>query len=290
MKRSRSLSFIIILFVYILASGLGVVCYNLLPFDFWLSLLISDVLATIIVFIFSLIFKNASTYDPYWSVAPIVIVLAYTINKELNISRLLVLIAILIWGIRLTINWAYTFHGLLHEDWRYCMLREKCGKFYPIINFVGIHLVPTLVVYAALLPAVFMFNYEVDFNFGVILGFLLSILAVFLQGVSDIWMHSYRKKKKEGLINNSFINVGLWKYSRHPNYLGEILMWFGIGIIGLALLPNFWFLIFGAVVNLCLFLFVSIPLADNKQAKKEGFNEYKNKTRMLLPLPKKLSR
>ena len=79
MKQNRAFSFIAVALVYILAAAVGIVTYLFLPFSAWLNLLIADTVATIFTFIFSLIFKNASVYDPYWSVQPIVIGASYII-------------------------------------------------------------------------------------------------------------------------------------------------------------------------------------------------------------------
>ena len=76
MIKNRALSFVAVTIVYVLASVGGIVSYLLLPYSFWLNLLIADVIATVITFVFSVIFKNASVYDPYWSVQPIVIITA----------------------------------------------------------------------------------------------------------------------------------------------------------------------------------------------------------------------
>ena len=97
---------------------MGVLSYRALDFDFWLSLLIADVIATVVTFIFSLIFGNASVYDPYWSVQPPVILAAFAIGKELTLFGVLLLVVVFFWGIRLTANWAYTFASLNHQDWR----------------------------------------------------------------------------------------------------------------------------------------------------------------------------
>ena len=72
--------------------------------------------------------------------------MAFAIGRELTLFGVLLLVVVSFWAIRLTANWAYTFGNLTHQDWRYTMLHEKTGVFYPIINFVGIHMVPTLVV------------------------------------------------------------------------------------------------------------------------------------------------
>ncbi len=281
MKKKRIFSFLFVAFAYVAATAIGVLVYDCLSLPFWLRLLVADVAATVFVFVCSVAAKNASVYDPYWSVQPIVILLLFAGEYSLSDGRILPFVAILVWGIRLTANWAYTFQGISHQDWRYTMLKEKTGKLYPIVNFVGIHLVPTLVVYGCVLPALFVFVYGGGFNVGSVLFFLLSLGATLLQGTADVQMHRFRKRKTGGFIRN-----GLWKYSRHPNYLGEILMWWGIGLAAVCLLPTRWYLLAGALANTLLFVFVSIPLAEGKQSKKKGYEKYKKETRALLPIKK----
>ena len=287
---NRAWSFVLIALVYAVAIASGVVSYLYIPIPyFWLKLLVADVIATVVTFVFSLIFRNASVYDPYWSVQPIVIVIAYAIAaKQLGVLQILFLVAVLLWGVRLTANWAYTFYGMAYQDWRYTMFQHKTGKAYPIVNFVGIHLVPTLVVYGCVLPIAFSYEYASEITLttwntvGMAIFFAVSVLAVVLQGTADCQMHKYRLNR-----TTPFIRVGLWKYSRHPNYLGEILMWWGVALSFVCVMPQRWYLIAGAVANTLLFLFVSIPLADGRQARKEGFAEYKKQTRMLLPIYKR---
>ena len=278
-KENRLISFITIF--YIIAGVIGVITYNQLKYDWWINLLIADVVSTIVTFIFSLIFKNASVYDPYWSVQPIVIIYLIALGKQMTIGKILVLLAISYWGIRLTLNWGYTFKGLNHQDWRYTMLHEQTRKFYPIINFVGIHMVPTLIVYACTIPAAYMIIFSNEINIITIIGFIISIGAATLQLISDIQMQKYRKNR-----NGNFIRTGLWKYSRHPNYLGEILMWWGIAIMSFSVFNDKIYLLVGALLNTLLFLFVSIPMADKRQSRKEGFETYKKETRMLFPIKK----
>ena len=279
---NRPLSLIIVLTVYLIAGAVGILVYNALSLSVWLSLLIADVCATIATFIFSVIFSNASIYDPYWSVQPIVIVIAFAISFGVNLLSLIMIIAVCIWGTRLTLNWIYTFHGLSsYQDWRYVMLKEKTGSFYPLVNLLGIHMFPTLVVYACVLPVVYAIILKPEFNVVSALCIVISLLAVLLQGVSDCQMHAFRKYKKGG-----FIRDGLWKYSRHPNYLGEILMWWGMAGAFIYCYPTWFFFGFGALVNTIMFIFISIPMADKHQSRKQGFEDYKIQTRMLLPIRK----
>lgn len=280
-KSSRAASFLVLLVVYGAAGVAGILIYRALSFSFWLNLLIADVCATVLTFAFSLIFGNSSVYDPYWSVQPIVILVYAAIVNRLDPLRWLLLICVCVWGVRLTANWAYTFHGLDHQDWRYTMLHEKTGALYPFVNFAGIHMFPTLVVYLCTLPAVFAFREETGFGFWNILFFALSIGAAVLQGVADIQMQTFRKNVHEG-----FIRTGLWKNARHPNYLGEILMWWGVGLSVVCVMPQRWYLLAGALLNTIMFLVISIPMADKRQSAKPGFEEYKKATFMLFPIKK----
>ncbi len=279
--QKRGLSFFLVGAVYVLTAVIGIWLYGRIPGAQWLRLLGADVGATVCCFLFSLLFKNASVYDPYWSVQPMVILPALAVGKELSLYQILLMAAVCLWGLRLTANWAYTFHGLTAEDWRYRMLREKTGIFYPLINFIGIHMVPTLVVWGCTLPGATVLWEGAKGNLWSCLALLLCLTAVLLQGTADVQMHRFRKAG-----TGSFIRVGLWKHSRHPNYLGEILMWWGVGLSCCLALGGKWYLLAGAAANTLLFFCVSIPMADGRQSKKPGFAQYKNETRMLLPIKK----
>ena len=281
LKQSRRASFVIVTLIYLLAAAVGIAVYSILDFDWWLNLLIADTAATVLTFFFSVFLGNASVYDPYWSVQPIVILAAFAAGKELTPVRVLLLAAVVFWGVRLTANWAYTFHGLAHQDWRYTMLREKTGVFYPLVNFAGIHMVPTLIVYGCTLPAVYAFMQEAQWNPGSVLFFGVSVAATVMQGIADCQMHRFRRNR-----NGVFMREGLWKYSRHPNYLGEIIMWWGVALSVISVFPNVWYMGVGALANTVLFLAVSIPMADGRQSLKPGFEEYKKETNMLLPIKK----
>ena len=279
LKRSRAASFVVVALIYILAAKVAVEVYHILTYDWWLNLLIADVAATVFTFVFSVILGNASVYDPYWSVQPIVILAAFAAGKQLTAIRILLLVAVVYWGLRLTANWAYTFMDLTHQDWRYTMLKEQTGHLYPFVNFTGIHMVPTLIVYACTLPAAYAFVHDGAWNGGSVFFFCLSTGAATMQGIADHQMHRFQKHP-----TGVFIREGLWKYSRHPNYLGEILMWWGIALSVISVFPGAWYLCIGALSNTILFLTVSIPLADGRQAHKEGFETYKSQTRKLLPI------
>ncbi len=280
LKSSSAASFTAVALIYLLAGAVGFAVYGAVDADWRVKLLIADVAATVVTFAFSVLFKNASVYDPYWSVQPIVICLAYAFPRRVTNFSWLLVAAVCVWGVRLTANWALNFGSLEREDWRYVMLREKTGKFYPIINFVGIHMVPTLVVYGCTLPVACAIREGAEGNVWSVAAVCVCFGAAALQGIADLQMRRYRAERE-----TPFCRRGLWRYSRHPNYLGELLMWWGAGLSVFAVYTD-WTLLIGAAANTALFMLVSIPMADGRQAKKEGFEEYKEQTRMLLPVKK----
>ena len=280
-KDNKLIGILLITAIYLMASAIGIFVYSVMHFALWANLLAADVAATVFVFIFSMIFNNSSVYDPYWSVQPVVIVLCFALSSKMTTAALLILVSVTYWGIRLTANWAYTFGGLGIQDWRYTKYRNETGKLYPFVNFTGIHMMPTLIVYLCTLPAVFVTTSEVNANIGSMAGTAVCVGAATLQLFADVQMHKYRKSGRKGLIR-----TGLWKNSRHPNYLGEILMWWGIAVQAVSVMPERWWLIAGAAANTVMFFTVSIPLADKRQSQKPGYEEYRAETRSLLPIPK----
>ena len=241
--------------------------------------LVVSVFATTIIFMFSAVFKNASIYDPYWSVAPMVLIFAFV--DSINLVNLLFITVIYVWGIRLTLNWVKTFTNLHHQDWRYDYYRSKSKKLWPIVNYFGIHLMPTCVVFAAITPVYQGIISNGQVNAIVYFGFFIAFSAVFIQAVSDAQMHKHRFSHKK-MVNQT----GLWKYSRHPNYFGEILFWFGLFTMSVGLTFDIRWII-GPILMVFLFVAISIPLMERRQLnRRDGYAEYQKQTRMLLPVPK----
>lgn len=282
LRQNRAAGFIYITAVYIIATVIGIAVYFALPdmHLFW-QIMIADIAATIVVFLAGVVVKNTSVYDPYWSVAPIVILTGLTIEfGRFDFGIFLLLFAVWYWGVRLTLNWAYTFKNLAHQDWRYDFFKAKFPRIFQVISFFGINMFPTEVVFLCLLPGVVFLQYS-SVNIVTAFGFAICVVAATLQLIADIQMQKFRNMNPERKV---IIRDGLWKHSRHPNYLGEIMMWWGLCVMMLSVAPDQWILGAGALVNTLMFLIVSIPLADKRnQREREGFDEYKRQTNMLLP-------
>lgn len=276
---SRSASFAIICIVYLAATIAGVATF------LWANtrmgtlqaLFFSDFVATVLTWAGGLLYRNVSVYDPYWSVAPPVILSLYAaFLSKISLSGVLLLIAVWTWAIRLTANWAITFKGLLHEDWRYTQYRNLPGFVFQTINFAGLNMMPTVVVFLAMIPAVRILEQTPNCTVFTWIGFAMCLCAVLIQYLADSSSHKFRRDHK-----GEICKVGLWKHGRHPNYFGEILMWWGVWVQSAG--QGLDLKIAGAVCITLLFLTVSIPMMEKRQLhNKPGYAQYRKETRILI--------
>ena len=242
------------------------------------ALLLADVLATVVVWAFGLLYENVSVYDPYWSVFPPVAFLLWAFHTGVwSVTVILLLFASWYWGWRLTRNWAITFKGIGHEDWRYTKYRDRHPLVFHTINLFGLNMMPTLVVFAAMLPGLKLFEIAVTANILTYFGCIVCIASATIQLIADKQSHDFRAAHP-----GQVCNIGLWKHGRHPNYFGEIQFWWGIWIM-YASLNGIDMYIGGAIAMTALFLGISIPLMEKRQlANKPGYAEYRKQTRMLI--------
>ncbi len=273
-------SMVLIITVYVLAFGVAVLTAIALPFDSLIAtVLVADVVATLFVYMCSTLFKNTSVYDPYWSVAPLVMVPFFV--ESLSPAVWVLLFVLYLWGIRLTLNWAYTFKGLHEEDWRYALFRERFPRAFPLINLFCLHMMPTVVVFLITLPAFLLVQSGPSLSLSYVLIAIVAVSAVIVQGSADYKMHTHRAKHPGKVLKE-----GIWRYSRHPNYFGEILFWFAIYGMMAVITPDNALAVIGPLINLLMFLVISIPLMEKRCMKRvQGYAAYKETTSMLVPLP-----
>lgn len=271
---------------YIIAIIAGILTeYLLRDLDILIRFFIADVVATGLIFAFSFIFKNSSFYDPYWSVIPIVLSLGfiYFANEEANLIRQWVVFALVAaWGLRLTFNWARGWQGLHHEDWRYVDFQEKMPKVYWLVSFSGIHLFPTVMVFLGCIPLWSSQSLNVH-AFGVIdlIALLITALAILIEGVADNQLRKFRLNNTE---KGKILNTGLWAYSRHPNYFGEMLFWWGLFLFVFSHDYNLWWMGIGTLAITLLFILYSVPALDERsKACRPNYAEHCKKVSAVIP-------
>lgn len=284
----RRTSFLVVAGAYLVAGGAGAVVAGLIGAGSPLvTVLVADLVATGVIFGFSRGFNNTSMYDAYWSVVPPVIALYlfWVHQPGTDAARqVLVLGLVFAWAIRLTANWARGWSGLDHEDWRYVEMRTN-GKPYWLQSFFGLHLFPTLQVYLgclALYPALTVGTRP--FGPMDLLAVIITGGAIIIEFVADEQLRAFNATKLPGDV----CDVGLWRWSRHPNYFGELSFWWGLWLFGVSADPVWWWTAVGPLAMTAMFLFASIPMMDARSAQRRpAYEAYADRTSMLVPLPPK---
>lgn len=246
----------------------------------------ADAAATLAVFAFSVACNNSSVYDPYWSVAPIVIAPYLALLPQASgapaARRILVCALVIVWGVRLTYNWARGWQGMHHEDWRYVDLRRTTGRAYWLVSLVGLHMFPTVAVYLGCLPLYHALTTGTQpLNALDILAAGVTLGATVIEAVADEQLRAFRATRPEP---GAILQTGLWAYSRHPNYFGEISFWWGLFLFGVAADPGALWTAVGGVAMAALFTIVSIPLAEKRSlARRPSFAQHMERVSMLVP-------
>jgi steroid 5-alpha reductase family enzyme len=248
-----------------------------------LDVLAGMLAAMAVTFIATLFWRNGSVFDAYWSVLPPLVALHLAragdaFGTPLCTALLLVVFA---WGVRLTLNWAIGWPGLAHEDWRYAMLYERAGMPRWLVQLLAVDLVPTLIIFLGCIP-LWPALTRGDGSLGP-LGWLataVGLLASGLELAADEQRRAYAKSSPGVLMD-----VGLWNWCRHPNYLGEILFWVSLWLFAIAADPAvWWWTAIGPLSIIALFLGASIPIMDARSAERRpGWVEYAARTPALWP-------
>lgn len=274
---------LIVTLIYIFAYALGYAASFFISSRI-LQFFVFDLVATVAVFALSVALHNSSVYDPYWSFTPILFaVWLFVSERAFSVWQILFLGVFCLWGIRLTVNWILLFTGFSYEDWRYRKFRdENKPAMWFFINFTGIHMVPTLVVFAGMLPIFEIVKH--DMNALCLPGILVILFGISMEFFADRQMHIFL----QGNEKMDVCTVGLWNYSRHPNYLGEISVWVGVFLTMLPFAPSKWYFVIGMVCMIVLFNVVSVPMMEKRQLKRRpAYRHYQKETSRLLLLPKK---
>jgi len=242
-----------------------------------------------LIYLLSLIKKNASIVDIAWGAGFILVILTFysrlLVNHESAGGRkFLTAIMITIWGLRLSWH-IYKRNKGKPEDYRYAAWRQKWGRNFALRSYFQIFLLQGFFMFLIILPGLLiMTSQKPGWSFYDSLGLLVWLIGFLFEAKADDQLKKFKQNPEN---KGKIMRGGLWRYSRHPNYFGESLMWWGIFIIALNA-PSGWLGIISPLTITFLLVKVSgVPLLEKKYQGNPEFEAYKKVTSAFFPLPPK---
>jgi len=231
------------------------------------------------LFIVSLIYKRNDVADIGWGGGFIAIGLYLVVCFPAALQSWIVYLLTFVWGIRLSVYLFFRNRGKA-EDFRYRAWREAWGKYFYLRSFLQVFLLQGFFMWLISMPLqVAAIANQYEGSVACFLGVVIWIVGFYSQAAGDAQLQAFSRTKQPGAI----MQTGLWKYSRHPNYLGEILMWWGIGIIVFPLSLG-WLGLLGPLTITWLLLAVSgVPMLEKKYRNHTAYQQYKLQTPAIFP-------
>ena len=242
----------------------------------------------LLLWLLSIYLKNVSIVDIFWGLGFVIVNAFYFIGlKEVFTRHILMLILVSLWGLRLTVFLAYRNVGK-EEDFRYQEFRRQYGVHrYWWISFFQVFLLQGVLMLLVSLP---LWGTMVETHSNALM--ILDYLAIVLWAMGFLFEAGgdYQLAKFKNNPNNKgkVLDKGLWKYTRHPNYFGDTIVWWSYALFSIA--AGAYWTIIGSLIMTVLILKVSgvTLLEKTLKHKKPEYAEYVRKTNSFLPwFPKK---
>ncbi len=248
------------------------------------TLLLSSIVVFALVttgFILAVKLKNNGIADVLWGIGFIVI--TYTtlfVNGIYSIRQLVVTVLVLFWGVRLAAHIFMRNKGK-KEDFRYAAWRAQWGKAWVIKSYLYVFLLQGFFMLLVALPVLFTNTYPGP-TIGLLdrIGVVMWLIGFYFEAVGDWQLMQFKKKASN---KGQIMNKGLWKYTRHPNYFGESLMWWGIYVIALSNMSAWWTFIGPLFITFSLLKVSGVTMLERKYKGDKAYREYQKTTSAFFP-------
>jgi steroid 5-alpha reductase family enzyme len=251
-------------------------------FQIYLHALLAIMIMMIILWLTSIVIKNVSIVDLFWGFGFVVAGVVYFIYTDGYETRKILLMTMLsIWGLRLSIYLAWRNLGK-GEDFRYQKFRKDFGEHrYWWYSFFSVFLLQGVLMWLISVPLLGAQFYH-DTNLGILdfIGVILWLIGMVFEAGGDFQLARF---KADVTNKGKVLNTGLWHYTRHPNYFGDVAVWFGYGFICLS--AGSYIPVLGTVLMTALIIKVSgVALLEKtlKESKPE-YQEYVRRTSAFIP-------
>ena len=233
-----------------------------------------------LAFLLALSRKRNDLADVAWGLGFIVVAItADWMGGLITLAQIVILILVIAWGVRLARH-VYRRNRGKPEDFRYARWRQEWGRHVVIRSYLQVFLLQGVFMWLVSFPImVAAAGGEIGVGW-VIAGAIVWLMGFTFESVGDAQLASFRSDPAN---KGHIITTGLWRYSRHPNYFGEVVQWWGIWLIALGA-PWGWLGVIGPTAITLLILFVSgVPMLEQHFAGRPEWEEYKQRTSIFVP-------
>ncbi len=225
--------------------------------------------------------QNNALVDIAWGLGFVILAIYNYFLTTIDLRSTVLVIMIILWGGRLS------YHLFLRnwnkpEDYRYQEMRKKWGDKQQLRAFINVFMSQMVLMYIIALPILLIMNNQASLTTFDYIGVGLWIIGYFFEVVGDYQLKKFISNPEN---KGKLMTIGLWRYSRHPNYFGEGLMWIGIGIMALSVPYGYIGLISPLLINYLLVYVSGVPLLEEKMKNRKEFQEYKKITNRFIPGP-----
>lgn len=237
-----------------------------------------------LVFIIAQLKKNNAIVDIAWGFGFVLVAINSYLTGSKTFLALIVTTLVLLWGLRLSYH-LFKRNWNRPEDYRYVEMRHQWGNKHPLLQaYLKVYMAQMILLFLVSQSIIFInMNGGKVITLVAVLGIIIWVIGYFFEVVGD-----YQLKEFISNVNNKgkIMKYGLWKYTRHPNYFGEVTMWWGIYIMSLSV-GGIFTIISPLLITYLIIYVTGIPLLEKKYANNAEFKEYKDQTSVFFPLRSK---
>ena len=228
--------------------------------------------------------KRNDVADIAWGLGFVVISIYLFLTQVSSPVSNLVYVLVAFWGFRLSGHIGARSSGK-PEDFRYQKYRRDWGDTITWRSYLQIYILQGVFMFIISIPIIIASaSPSNSINAFTIMGFILWLIGFVFETVGDYQLSVFIKNKRN---KDDIIQSGLWRYTRHPNYFGEVLVWWGIFIMTLPVENGLWGIISPITITFLLLWVSGIPLLEAKYKDNPQFQAYKKRTSAFFPLPPK---
>ena len=231
-------------------------------------------------FIIGMFRKRNDVADIAWGLGFVLLCVFFFFTRPFSTMAAIVYALIVLWGLRLALHIAWRSAGK-PEDFRYRQWRDTWGRWFVLRSYLQVYVLQgcfMLLIAAPVLIAAEAASNRVHAM--TIAGIALWAIGFVFEAVGDYQLSVFVKNKRNKV---DIMQTGLWRYTRHPNYFGEVLLWWGIFLIVLPLPHGLWGIISPLTITFLLLKVSGIPMLEEKYADNPQFQDYKKRTSAFFP-------